>query len=403
MRNQKNNQSRSDRYKPRTHKIRNIFITILLVLLIAGSALGYLLYRNAKSTIDNVYSGTRLTKSRNVSKVIKQGKPFSVLLMGTDTGALNRNYKGRTDSMMVLIVNPKKEKTTLISIPRDAMIAIVGYEDTFPQKMNAAYAYGSAATAIKTVEAYLNIPIDFYAMANMGGLEKMVDQVGGVEIKSPLTFTYTPDEDESPATYKFTKGSASYEYASDGKNFTKHTVMDGSAALAFSRMRYDDPEGDYGRQKRQRLVLQALMKKAANVTNLLNEKFMNSVQKNIMTDLTFGDMSNIATKYIKAKNNVVTDHLQGTTTSYPDATTGASVSYEIVSTSEKQRITNKARKALGLEAKTTGSMFGGEVPSTLASIAESLQASSDGTSSSSSTDSSSDTTLPVDPSTSPAQ
>ncbi len=49
-----------------------------------------------------------------------------------------------------------------------------------------------------TLQNYLNVPIDFYVLANMGGLEKMIDQVGGVKVASPLTFTYTPEADTTP-------------------------------------------------------------------------------------------------------------------------------------------------------------------------------------------------------------
>jgi polyisoprenyl-teichoic acid--peptidoglycan teichoic acid transferase len=313
-------------------------------------------------------------------------------LFGTDTGELGRTYKGRTDSMMLLLINPKTEKTTMISIPRDAMVAIPGYEDTFPQKMNAAYAYGSTSTAIKTVEAYLNIPVDFYALVNMAGLEKMVTQVGGISVKSPLDFTYSQDtaHDYGPNLYRFHKGSTGYEHSDDNGvtwSETKH-VMTGDAALAFSRMRYDDPEGDYGRQKRQRLVLEGLIKKSANVSSLLNNSFMTTLSKNVLTDLTFGDMTTIASKYIKAKNNIVSEHIQGVGTSYPDAS-GNAISYEVVTQKEKQRVTNLARKALGLKAATTGPAYGGEVPSTLQAVAASLRPADD--ESSSSTDSSSDT------------
>ena len=294
--------------------------------------------------------------------------------------------------MMLLLINPKTEKTTMISIPRDAMVAIPGYEDTFPQKMNAAYAYGSTSTAIKTVEAYLNIPVDFYALVNMAGLEKMVTQVGGISVKSPLDFTYSQDtaHDYGPNLYRFHKGSTGYEHSDDNGvtwSETKH-VMTGDAALAFSRMRYDDPEGDYGRQKRQRLVLEGLIKKSANVSSLLNNSFMTTLSKNVLTDLTFGDMTTIASKYIKAKNNIVSEHIQGVGTSYPDAS-GNAISYEVVTQKEKQRVTNLARKALGLKAATTGPAYGGEVPSTLQAVAASLRPADD--ESSSSTDSSSDT------------
>ena len=280
----------------------------------------------------------------------------------------------------------------MISIPRDAMVAIPGYEDTFPQKMNAAYAYGSTSTAIKTVEAYRNIPVDFYALVNMSCLENMVTQVGGISVKSPLDLTYSQDtaHDYGPNLYRFHKGSTGYEHSDDNGvtwSETKH-VMTGDAALAFSRMRYDDPEGDYGRQKRQRLVLEGLIKKSANVSSLLNNSFMTTLSKNVLTDLTFGDMTTIASKYIKAKNNIVSEHIQGEGTSYPDSS-GNAISYEVVTQQEKQRVTNLARKALGLKAATTGPAYAGEVPSTLQAVAASLRPADD--ESSSSTDTSSDT------------
>ena len=84
----------------------------------------------------------------------------------------------------------------------------------------------------------------------------------------------------------------------------------------------------------------------------------------------------------------MSEHIQGVGTSYPDAS-GNAISYEVVTQKEKQRVTNLARKALGLKAATTGPAYGGEVPSTLQAVAASLRPADD--ESSSSTDSSSDT------------
>ncbi|MBC6498310.1 LCP family protein [Weissella confusa] len=66
--------------------------------------------------------GADMKKSRDVSATIRDGKPFSVLLMGTDTGELGRNDKGRTDSLMIMTINPQKEETTIMSIPRDTLV-----------------------------------------------------------------------------------------------------------------------------------------------------------------------------------------------------------------------------------------------------------------------------------------
>ena len=210
----------------------------------------------------------------------------------------------------------------------------------------------------------------------MGGLATMVDQVGGVSVKSPLDFTYSQEtaHNYGPNLYRFHKNSNKYEHSDDnGATWSaSKTVMNGDAALAFSRMRYGDPTGDYGRQQRQRLVLEGLIKKSANVSSLLNDKFMATISKNVRTDLTFGDMTTMASKYIKAKNHITTEHMQGVTTNYPDAA-GNDVSYEVIPQKEKQRVTDLARKALGLKAEKTGLPYGGKIPSSLANIAASLR------------------------------
>ena len=127
--------------------------------------------------------------------------------------------------------------------------------------------------------------------------------------------------------------------------------MTGKAALAFSRMRYDDPQGDYGRQERQRLVLQGIVDAAkSNPTKLLNTDFLNSISSSMQTDLSYNDMLAIATKYSGAANNVKNDHIQGTGYSLTSGST------EVVSSSEQQRATNVLRKALGLPAANTGNL-----------------------------------------------
>ena len=121
--------------------------------------------------------------------------------------------------------------------------------------------------------------------------------------------------------------------------------MNGAKALAYSRMRYDDPQGDYGRQKRQRQVLSALLKKAESVTTLLNSSFISSLSKQVQTDLTFSDMTSMAKSYLSATKNLKTDYTHGT--GYMQD----GVSYQKISVSERQRISNLIRKALGLKAK----------------------------------------------------
>ena len=347
------NQQGSQGKKPKkSHKVRNTLLTILLVIILAVAGLFGYAYMQTKNAIDKSYQAPTFKKARDTSSVLSDGRPVSILLLGTDTGELGRTYKGRTDSIMLVTINPKTDKTTIMSIPRDTLVAIDGYENTFPQKLNAAYAYGSAESTIKTIQDWLNVPIDFYALVNMGGMEKVVDKVGGVTVTSPLTFSYNPASAHADGeTFNFTEGSSTWSY-----NGQTHTKMNGEAALAFARMRYDDPQGDYGRQTRQRLILQGIVQAAKNnPTKLIDSGFLNSVSSSINTDLSYNDMLAIVTKYAGAADNVTNDHIQGSGYSLTSGST------EVVSSTEQQRATDVLRKSLGLDPATTGNLYGGNI------------------------------------------
>lgn len=310
----------------RKHTVRNTILIIILVVLVGGAAYGMSRYQNLKSSVNSSFKTAGMTKERDVNNQLKSKKPISILLLGTDTGALGRSYKGRTDSMMVITINPTTSKTTMTSIPRDTAVSISGYTDAAPSKINAAYAWGQAKTTITTVQKMLNIPIDFYALINMGGMEKVIDQVNGVDITPTLSFTYEG--------YTFRKG--------------VKTHMNGKKALAYSRMRYDDPQGDYGRQTRQRTVLMTLVKQSGSISTLLNQEFISSLSKQVETDLTFDDLTTLAKNYRSATGTIKQTHLQGT------GKTINGQSLEVMKKSELQRVTNYIRNGLGLPHKTTG-------------------------------------------------
>jgi LCP family protein required for cell wall assembly len=314
-------------HSKKSHTVRNTILIVLAVILLGGGIFGFKKYQNIKNAVDNTYSSAGIKKQRNTNSLINSKKPISILLMGTDTGALGRSYKGRTDSMMVVTINPKTKKTTITSIPRDLGVTIPGYESKSPSKINAAYAFGQAGTAIRTVQAVFNIPIDFYVLVNMGGMEKVVDEAGGVDITPTLSFTYQG--------YTFTKG--------------VKTHMDGKKALAYSRMRYDDPQNDYGRQTRQRAVLTAIISKSSSISTLLNKDFIDSISNETQTDFKFDDLVDLAKNYRSATGNIEETHAQGS------GQTVNGQSMEIVSKTELQRVTDFIRSGLSLSQEETGS------------------------------------------------
>ncbi|MDD6719456.1 MAG: LytR family transcriptional regulator, partial [Lactobacillus porci] len=109
----------------------------------------------------------------------------------------------------------------------------------------------------------------------------------------------------------------------------------------------DDPKGDYGRQMRQRQIIQAVLKKALSVNGLANyQKLLKVFAKYVKTDLTFGDMTSLALNYRGAARNVTSGYIQG-----HDAMISGT-SFQIASTEDLQKWSDKLRKSLGLATQT---------------------------------------------------
>ena len=226
-------------------------------------------------TINTITQDVGNRTEEEAQEIIENAKPINILLLGIDNGAYGRPTEdGRSDTMLLLTSNPSEKKAQLLSIPRDTYTEIVGMN--YYDKINHAYAYGQAKMAINSVEKLFDTNIDFYMEINMSGLMEFVDAVGGIEVTSPLTFTY------------------------EGRSFEegKKELLDGESALRFARMRYDDPEGDYGRQKRQRIVIEQLVKKMMSFNSITNfEKIMNAVSKNVKTDIPIGKIMALKNTY----------------------------------------------------------------------------------------------------------
>lgn len=267
-------------------KIFAIIFGIILVLFLAVVGMGAKLYWDVSKSIDKTYETVERSKKSQVN--LNNKEPFSVLLLGIDTGDDGRVEQGRSDTTIVATVNPRDKQTTLVSLARDTYVDIPGQGKQ--DKLNHAYAFGGASLAMDTVENYLNIPINHYVSINMAGLKELVNAVGGIEVNNNLTF--------SQDGYDFTIGKIS---------------LDGEQALSYSRMRYEDPNGDYGRQERQRKVIEGIVQKVLSLNSVSNyQEILTAVSDNMKTDLSFDDMKKIALDYRSAFGKVKQDQLQGT-------------------------------------------------------------------------------------------
>lgn len=210
----------------------------------------------------------------------------SILLLGVDTGDLGRSDRGRSDVMMLLTINSATELMTVTSIPRDAYVMIPGY---YMDKINHAYAFGGAELSMQTVEEWFDIEVDNYIVVNMAGLKEVVDAVGGVDVVSPSSFDISG--------YSFVEG--------------VETNLDGDKALAYVRERYTSG-GDYGRQARQRQVVQGLISKMASFDSILNfQSVYSTMSSNVETDLGFVNLMQLFAEYRQFAHNIEFYQLSG--------------------------------------------------------------------------------------------
>ncbi|MEH7414358.1 LytR family transcriptional regulator [Neobacillus drentensis] len=291
---------------------------ILLLLVIGVGVYAYNVYSSLKNTVTTMNEPLEKKQSdkRTEPVAVSNKDPFSVLMLGVDERAGDR---GRSDTMIVLTVNPNTNSVKMLSIPRDTRTEIVGHGTV--DKINHAYAFGGVQMSVDTVENFLNIPIDYYMKVNMEGFKDIVNAVGGITVQNDLDFSY--------GGYHFAKGQIS---------------LNGDQALAFSRMRHEDPRGDFGRQERQRQIIQAVIKEGASLSSLTNySNIFNALGKNVKTNLTFDEMVDIQKNYKSVGSNITQEEIKETGTKI------GGIYYGLVSDAEKQRLQNELRAQLELK------------------------------------------------------
>jgi len=211
-------------------------------------------------------------------KIVTKKDPFSVLMLGVDE---RKNDSGRSDTMIVITVNPEKHTMKMLSIPRDTRTEIIGHNSV--DKINHAYAFGGVPMAVNTVEHFLNIPIDYYVFVNMDGFLQIIDTIGGVTIDNDMDLTFD--------SYHYPKG---------------EITLDGNNALIFSRIRYEDPRGDFGRQIRQRQIIEAVLKKASSTSSILLKAtdMLDVVGDNVRMNFTMKDLIQLQSIYKNMDGNI---------------------------------------------------------------------------------------------------
>lgn len=260
----------------------NVFVALCLVF--TGTTYAYLKWQFGK--VDKVALCEVL---RNCGKD-DPGKPMNVLLVGSDSrkeisaeeaeqfGSERQVGGERSDTIIVLHVDPKAEKAALMSIPRDLSVPISDGASSAPRRINTAFEKGPDVL-IATIREQLGIEIDHYAQVDFNGFRGIVNAIGGVTMYFP-----------SPARDKLT-----------GLNVADPGCvrMDGNAALSFVRSRHYqyfesgkwrvDPTADLGRIERQQSFIRRVLGKASRVGRnpVRLNSIINSAVPNVKIDNAF--------------------------------------------------------------------------------------------------------------------
>ena len=260
------------------------------VIVLGGTGVGYVYFKlngNLKSVdINQALGAERPAKTDNGSQ--------NILVLGSDTrSGGNRKLGGgtddgsaRSDTAMIVHVYKGHEKASVVSIPRDTLIDRPACKDTkgntYPAAsgvmFNSAYSTGGAACAVKTVESLTGIRMDHYLEVDFAGFQKLVDDLGGVQV----TTTKNIDDPQSHLTLKA----------------GTHT-LNGRQSLGLVRTRHGVGDGsDLGRIQLQQAFVKALIEQAEQVGVLSNPKKLydlaDTATKTVTTDSDLGSVNSLA-------------------------------------------------------------------------------------------------------------
>lgn len=280
------------------HKKLKISVTIFLILVLVLSSAAYFIINGRLSklnykTIDKSAKATGIDE-KTYNKDSELDKNFiNILLLGVDTRDESKE-KGRSDSNIILTIDKKHKKIKMTSILRDTIMTMTGHgtmEGLNQDRMGHAYAYGGAPLAIKTVNENFNLNIKNYVKVDFFGLIKIIDYMGGVDLK-------ISDAEIKVANGYVKEMSSLLKVKPDyfTKSGTQH--LNGIQAVAYSRIRYVG-NGDYGRTDRQREVLNLLFKKVSQKSLLELPSIGDNILPNIETSLSKNEIMDIAVYVLK--------------------------------------------------------------------------------------------------------
>lgn len=206
-----------------------------------------------------------------------------ILLLGLDysydSKAQRHTKNARTDTIMLVRVEPRGQELSLMSLPRDLLLPLASSGGAY-DKVNAAYAYGGVQATIETIEAFTKLKIDNHIIIKSDVVKDIVDELGGVAVQVDKAMDY--DDNWAGLHIHLKPG---------------RQTLNGEQAVGFCRFRHDE-DGDFGRMKRQQQFLTALIRELKKPSHIPRYKGLaEAVSQKLKTDLSTEQMVALASLY----------------------------------------------------------------------------------------------------------
>ncbi|MBN6203980.1 LCP family protein [Staphylococcus saprophyticus] len=278
--------------------LKYFLIFLSLVLVVVPIIFAIILLKSSQGAFESSFNDSDSSRKSNIrdSKVNPSKDPISMLFLGIDDNSGREKNgqtaeKSRTDAMILSTFNADKEQIRMLSIPRDTISYIpkVGYYD----KITHAHAYGGPTASMDSVEATLDVPVDYYVRINMEAFVDAVDELGGIKYDVPYNINEPNTNDTGKIKVK--KG---------------YQNLNGDEALAVARTRHQD--SDLKRGQRQMDLIKKLFAKAqkADSFNKLDD-VVEIVGKNAKHNLSYDEIKVLATSYLKDDIKIKSSQLEG--------------------------------------------------------------------------------------------
>ena len=314
-----------DASTPKSRRLLPAILIAVAVLLVAAIGTGLLVYKATidRSLTENLNRGVELPTDESAARPPKEAQETGTLnyvLLGSDSRDPGNEGNGRSDTILMVHLNAKRNKAYIVSFPRDMYVNIPGYGKN---KINAAFAFGGAPLAVRTLENLTGVRMDHVALIDFEGFIRLTEDLHGVTVTNKTAF--------SSHGFHYPKG--------------KITIA-GEEALWFVRERKLLPGGDLDRAENQRNVIKAIVQKGLSVRVISDPgtfiNFIGNVAKYLTVDNDLSDEEIKRTAHSLRLTGKDIELLQAPISGF--ASTGGGQSIDVVDTAKMAELSSAMKR-----------------------------------------------------------